>query len=285
MEAWLGLSFQATSDMVADAVAAEDAGYAGVVVSDHLVWPGRITSPYPYSADGSVRWPPDTEWPDAWVLAGAVLQATSTLRFATNVYLPLLRHPAVVAKAVSTAASLSGDRVALGVGAGWMSEEFMAMDKEFAGRGAVLDKALAMLGELWSGQPVRQTKGQRAVDGVVMLPPPQRPIPIWVGGHSRAAVRRAVRHDGWIAVLGRDVDKTADEAAQVRGLRSESPTGDGGFAVMVTGYTDDLDKFRRLADAGVDGIFLTPGRFAPQDGPDRHTAIRRYADRVVSRLP
>jgi probable F420-dependent oxidoreductase len=285
VEAWLGLSFQSTTEMVADARAAEEAGYAGVTVSDHLVWPGRVTSTYPYSEGGDVRWPPDTEWPDAWVLAGAVLQATRTLRFATNVYLPTLRDPVVVAKAVSTAAVLSSNRVALGVGAGWMKEEFTALDKAFAGRGALLDDALDTMREVWSGVPVARTEAQRTVDGITMRPVPARPVPIWVGGHGEAAIRRAVRHDGWIGVLGRDVHDTVEEARRVRQRRAESPRGDAPFTIMLTGYSDDLDVLRELHEAGVDGIFLTPGRFSRQDGPDRHAAIQQYSERVLSRLP
>ena len=284
MEAWLGLSFQPTAAMVADARTAEDAGYHGVTVSDHLVWPGRMDSKYPYTEGGDVRWPDDTEWPDPWVVAGAVLSATSTLRYATNVYLPALRDATVTAKAVSTAAVLSGDRVALGVGAGWMREEFLGLDRPFHGRGRLLDDALDAVRELLTGATVSRTDAQRAVGGVKMLPAPRRPVPIWVGGHSEPAIRRATRHDGWIGVLGKDVHEIANDVRRVRSRREQ--TGEKApFTVMVTGYTDDLDELRELQDAGVDGIFLTPGRFSRRDGSDRHEAIRGYADRVLRRLP
>jgi alkanesulfonate monooxygenase SsuD/methylene tetrahydromethanopterin reductase-like flavin-dependent oxidoreductase (luciferase family) len=249
------------------------------------MWPGRVESSYPYTEGGDVRWPDDTEWPDAWVVAGAVLQATSTLRYATNVYLPTLRDPTVVAKAVGTAAVLSEDRVALGVGGGWLQEEFTALDKEFAGRGKLLDESLQAVRSLLTGTSVSETDGHRAVGGVTMLPAPRRPVPIWVGGLSAPAVRRAIRHDGWIGVLGKDVGATAAQVRDVRRRREESTTKDALFTIMLTGYTDDLDVINELHDAGVDGIFLTPGRFSRKDGGDRHAAIGGYADRILSKLP
>src|SRR5436190_13323799 len=140
MELWLGLGFVEAHDLVEVAAACEQEGVAGVSMSDHLVRPGRVESAYPYSDDGSMAWEPSTPWPDCWVAIGAMAAATRGLRFGTGVFIGPLRQPIVLAKAISTAASISGDRVVCGLGAGWMKEEFDAVGEEFASRGRRLDE-------------------------------------------------------------------------------------------------------------------------------------------------
>ena len=118
------LAFSAPAQILPLARACDAAGFDGVALSDHVVHPEKIATPYPYTKDGAPRWQPFTDWPDPWVTAGAIAAVTERLRVVTSIFVLPLRHPVLVAKAVGTAAVLSGGRVALGIGVGWMREEF-----------------------------------------------------------------------------------------------------------------------------------------------------------------
>ena len=113
--------------------AAEESGWDALVLSDHVVHPEKIETPYPYTADGAPRWQAPAPWPDPWVSVGAMAAVTQRIRFLTGIYVLPLRNPFLVAKAVGTAAVLSGDRVSLGIGVGWMKEEFDLLEQDFRG--------------------------------------------------------------------------------------------------------------------------------------------------------
>src|SRR5207248_504859 len=124
MNFWLGLALTNATHLLPLARKAEALGFAGVALGDHLLIPETLSSPYPYTPDGKVSritWTAD--FPDVWVAIGAMAATTTRLRFLTDVYILPLRNPLIVAKAVATAAVLSGDRVILGVGSGWLREE------------------------------------------------------------------------------------------------------------------------------------------------------------------
>ena len=132
------------------AVAAEEAGFDAVALSDHVIYPEDLKSEYPYTSDGRPMFSPDAHWPDPWVLVGALGAVTTRLEFITNVYVLPLRNPFVVAKAVGTAAYLTGNRVRLGVGAGWMREEFELLGAPYEGRGRATDEYIAAFKALWT---------------------------------------------------------------------------------------------------------------------------------------
>jgi alkanesulfonate monooxygenase SsuD/methylene tetrahydromethanopterin reductase-like flavin-dependent oxidoreductase (luciferase family) len=151
---WLNLTLVDTDELIPIARAAEESGFFGLSLGDHLVFPETITSVYPYSRDGLVKWTPSTCWPDPWVAIAAMAAATRALRFVTGVHIAPLRHPVPLAKSLSTASRLSGGRVIGGFGAGWMREEFDLMGEPFEGRGARMDEMLEVMGKLWSGEMV-----------------------------------------------------------------------------------------------------------------------------------
>jgi alkanesulfonate monooxygenase SsuD/methylene tetrahydromethanopterin reductase-like flavin-dependent oxidoreductase (luciferase family) len=128
MKFGLSVAFSDPSHIGSMAAAADRAGFDCVALSDHVVHPKRIRTPYPYTDDGSTRWPPFTDWLDPWVAISAMAAVTERIRFFTSVYVLPMRSPFLVAKTVSSAAVLSGGRVALGVGAGWMRDEFDLME-------------------------------------------------------------------------------------------------------------------------------------------------------------
>lgn len=196
-QAMIGLE---TSDYVAVAQAAEAAGFDAVALSDHVVYPETIESKYPYTPDGRPQYEPDWDFPDPWITIGAIAAATTTLEFLTNVYVLPARNPLLVAKAVGTAAAISGGRVALGIGAGWMREEFELLEQRFGGRGKRMDEMIEILRTVWAGGFVEHHGEYYDFGRLEMRPVPPRPVPFLVGGDSEVALRRAARLDGWIGV-------------------------------------------------------------------------------------
>lgn len=224
------------------AQAAEAAGWEAVLVWDHLAFAWGVPSA------------------DAWVSLAAVAQATQRIRLGTAVTPLPRRRPVVVANAVATLDRLSGGRAVLGVGAGGVASEFTAFGESAAVpvRAAMVDEALEVITALWTGRQVSHTGRHYRVDGVTLAPLPlQRPrVPVWVGGHSRAALRRAAHWDGW--VLGGDDERGAMAVTPERlsadvGYLRRHCRGDAPPEVAMTGVSVGPDDpvFARYEAAGV----------------------------------
>ena len=201
MKFWCATAFMKTKQLVHIAQLLDEAGYHGLMVSDHLVYPKNLQSRYPYSPhpDGRPIWEPETAWPDPWVLIGAMTSVTSHLNFTTNIYVAGHRPLLQLAKEIATASVLSDGRVALGAGAGWMKEEFDLQGQDFSNRGKRLTEMIEALRAMWAGGWVEFHGEYYDVPLVTMEPSPPKKVPIYVGGHTDAALRRAARvGDGWI---------------------------------------------------------------------------------------
>jgi len=282
------LAFTPPDQLLALARAADEAGFEAVAVSDHVVHPRTIATPYPYTADGAPRWQPFTDWPDPWVAIGAMAAATSRLRFLTSIYVLPLRNPLLVAKAVGTAAVLSGGRVTLGVGAGWMREEFVLMEQSFEGRGRRMDEMIEVLRALWAGGWVEHHGEFYDFAPLEMSPAPPEPVPIWVGGLSAPALRRAARRgDGWISDL-HTIAELRDIGARLRAERAGSERAGRPFAVCAAVKDAfDLDGYRRAAGAGVTHLQTMPWLFYPGGGASlerKCDGIRRFGEEIVAKL-
>lgn len=274
--------------------AADEAGFDFASVSDHVVHPQHLRTPYPYTEDGERRWPAFTAWPDPWVAIAHMAAQTERLRFYTSVFVPAIRSPFQVAKTVGTAAVLSNDRVALGVGAGWSRDEFELMGQPFDGRGKRLDEMLEVLRELWRGGWVEHHGTHYDFDPLEMSPAPAAPIPIFVGGFAPPALRRAARlGDGWIS----DLHSRAELEVlipEVLRLRRESERADEPFSVLVSCRDVwDLDGYRALEALGATHVvtfpwvFYPPARAAARDADDvqvKIDGIRRFGEDVVGKL-
>jgi probable F420-dependent oxidoreductase len=277
---WLAVAFLEPEELLDMARVAESAGYHGIAVSDHVFFPEKLSTPYPYTADGSPPFTPDTSWPDPWVLIGAMAAVTTHLRFMTNVYVAPARNVFVVAKQVSTAAVLSADRVALGVGAGWMREEFEQLGQRFGDRGRRLDEMIDVLRALWRGGMVEHHGEHYDFDRLQMSPVPSSAVPIYCGGQSRRAVERAARLDGWIG-NAYTPEQALDLVGRVRRAREDRE-----FEVIVSLLArPDRDLYRRMEDAGVTGLLCAPwmGR-SVGDAAARRAAVERFAETVIARL-
>lgn len=279
-------AYQPIDELVALARAAEEAGFRALSVADHVVDLETVQTPYPYTATGERRWTPDVDWPDPWVTVGALSQVTTRLQFFTSIYVAAMRNPFVVAKAVGTAAALSGGRVALGVGVGWCREEFELLEQEFATRGRRTDEALDLMKALWAPGWTEFCGEFYSCERLAMRPAPPGPVPVWVGGLSDVAMRRAARHDGWVGDMA-TVDEAIAIADRLRELRREAGRDlDEPFDV-VPALTDALapEDFLRASKGGVTMCMTMPwmyyvGQHAPL--ADKVGAVERFGAEVIA---
>jgi probable F420-dependent oxidoreductase len=224
---------------------AEDLGFHDIWVSDHLAVPA--SSPYP----------PAFLFEPLITLTWAAA-ATEHIGVGTSVLVLPYRHPVHLAKELASLDRLSNGRLIVGAAAGWLKGEFEALDVPFAERGARTDESLDVLRAIWEGeQPVDFAGRFTTLDQMRIVPVPERHVPIWIGGSSAPALRRAVaRGDGW---QGSFLDPDATVAVVER-LRVERPEADFTISMRVDwdGLADDPDELGRhlaaYAEAGVDHI-------------------------------
>jgi probable F420-dependent oxidoreductase len=256
--------------------------------SDHVANPQDISTPYPYTADGSRRWPPFTDWPDPWVMIGALATITEQLRFTNNIFVLPMRNPFLVAKAISTAAVVSNNRVTPAIGVGWSGDEFALMGADFKTRGKRTDEMLEILRLLWTGKLVEYKGEHYQFDALEMNPAPTGYIPIWIGGISEPAMRRAARlGDGWVTDL-----QTSDEIIacinRIKVWRKEYGRDHLPFEVMATPSDAwNYDGYKRLEDAGVTHILTMPWPFYHGDTDElekKIDSVKRYSDDIISQF-
>lgn len=193
---------------------AERFGLDSVWMFDHLFTPADLDSKYPYSRDGSYPLTPEDPFFDPLGLYGVLAGATEKLRIGTGVLIAAYRHPIVLAKVLATIERFAPGRIVLGVGAGWMREEFEAVGVGYERRGTRLDEYISALRRIWSGE-VASFEGEfYRWDAAGFRPTPTQPIPILVGGHSDAALRRVAKlGDGWAITTGRGQGAGIDAVA------------------------------------------------------------------------
>lgn len=258
---------------------ADRLGFDSVWVADHTVLPARVTSRYPHNTSGVVSFAGQTEVYDPLVLVSALAQLTERVRIGTAVLVIPHRHPIMTAKMLATADRLSGGRIILGAGVGWLREEFEGLGlppEHFDHRGSVTDDYLRAMKEAWLNTgPARYTGDYVQFTDVGAYPHPvQTPhIPIWAGGKGPRALRRAVRLcDGYLAISS-DPALLREEAAELRRLAE----------------TDRRDP-DELTVAAQAGITLTrspaPADRAPLTGTAEQIVegLQQYADAGLQHL-
>jgi probable F420-dependent oxidoreductase len=260
MKFYVSTAFRELKEAVEIAKAAEDLGYEGVGIPDHVINLETLKTPYPYTKDGKRRWEAFTPWPDPWVLVGAMAQVTTRLKFVTTVYIPAMREPYSVAKAVGTAAYLSDGRVELGIGVGWCEEEFTLMGQQFARRGKRTDEMLELFRTLWQPGWAEFSGEFYQTPRLEMEPTPPR-IPIYVGGLSDIALRRAARNDGWIGDLI-STDQAIASVARIAEVRAEDGLTMDDFEVL-TPLMDAFmpEHYERAEAGGIRGVITMPWMF------------------------
>jgi probable F420-dependent oxidoreductase len=252
---------------------AEAAGFESLWGGEHVIIPDAIDSKYPYTEDGKIPAEPETPIPDPLIWLAFAAAAAPTLRLGTCILIVPQRNPLVLAKELATLDQLSGGRVELGLGVGWMQEEFNALGIPWERRGARNDEYIAAMKALWSGPHV-EFHGEFVDFGPVTSSP--RPvngsIPILVGGDSEAAINRAVRlADGYFPGEG-DTEQLAALLGRLRAAAEKvgrDPTSIEINAVFGEQMMNPEEGIQQLADLGVDRIMIPAFAFADPGGLDR----------------
>jgi probable F420-dependent oxidoreductase len=210
--------------------AAEEAGYDSMVIPDSICYPLHATSEYPYNPDGSREFLEDKPFLEPFSLIPALGAVTSRLRFTTFVVKVPIRNPVLLAKQATSTAVLTGNRLALGVGTGPWREDYEVLGVDWAGRGRRLDESIAILRGLAGGDYFEYQGKAFTLPAVKIAPVPTEPIPVLIGGHSDAALRRAARlGDGWMHGGGNPADLPR-LLARLAQFRREAREGDEGDA-------------------------------------------------------
>lgn len=284
----LSTSFSSVAHLTELAPLADHHGWYAMSFSDHVVHPQTIKTPYPYTKDGHRRWEAFTDWPDPMVMAGALSCITNNLRFMNNVFVLPIRNPFLVAKAVSTAAVLSNNRIELCIGVGWSKDEFELLQQNFHTRGKRCDEMVAIMRLLWQGGWQQYHGDYYQFEALEMSPAPSEAIPIWVGGISDAALKRAARlGDGWISDLqsSAEILTCMDKIQEYRKHygREHLP-----FGVMATPNDAFLvEHYAELQDKGVTHILTMPWPIyygETDDVEQKKDAIIRYSDDVIAKF-
>ena len=287
---WQSIHGVESEQVVEIARFAESFGYAGITFGDHLVKPAQAAETYPYSEDGRPPWDPEEleEWtppyPDPWILSSVLAQATTRIRFMPYVYVLPLRHPVLVAKQLATAAFFSNNRVNLGVGAGWLEEEFDLVGASWRNRGARMDEMLEVIRLLLQGANVEYHGKHYEVPPCRMRPVPTQPVPVMIGGHSEVALHRAAQADGWLGI-DYEFEELVPLLHRLAELRREYGTETRPFEIFaVLKQMPDLDTLKRMADLGVtmtqDYAWFYKGEpFSPLE--HKRESMERFAERYI----
>ena len=269
--------------------AAEDAGYDSMVIPDSICYPREASSTYPYNPDGTREFLEDKPFLEPFSLIPALGAVTSRIRFTTFVVKVPIRNPVLLAKQATSTAVLTGGRLVLGVGTSPWREDYDIIGADWAGRGQRLDDSIVILRGLAAGGYFEYQGKTFTLPPVKIAPVPTEPIPVLIGGHADAALRRAARlGDGWMHGGG-DLADLPRLLARLAELRREFGTEGRPFEVHVISmdaYT--VDGVRRLEEQGVTDV-IVGFRWPYATGPDTEPLerkvdnLRKFADTVIAK--
>ncbi|MEV0899117.1 TIGR03619 family F420-dependent LLM class oxidoreductase [Actinoplanes sp. NPDC049802] len=285
MKFTLGIALSPLGQLTELARTAEECGFDSIALPDSLFYSEQVSAAYPYTPDGSRFWDADTPWPDPMVAAGAMGAVTSRIRFYTQVLKLDPRNPLLLARQIGTVAALTGDRFGLGVGLGWSPEESLWCGAPFRDRGARADEAIEVLRLILGGGMVEYDGKHFSFGKLRMSPAPRKPVPVYIGGHSDPALRRAARiGDGWSSAMMR-FDELRDTIVRLRRLRASYGRADTPFEIQaVCVDRRGLDGFRQQAEIGVTDAIVMPWRHADAPVQEKRDALHRFAEKFIEPL-
>jgi probable F420-dependent oxidoreductase len=269
---------------VAAAQAAEATGFDSFWTVEHVIYPDQYESAYPYSADGKMPAKPSTAIPDPLIWLSYIASATTTLRLATGILILPQRNPVVLAKEVATLDALSGGRVTLGIGVGWLKEEFDALGIDWSRRGDRTDDYIRAMRALWASDGASYHGEFAAFDTVSSNPKPvANNVPVIIGGHSKAAAKRAGRvGDGLFPGKGSPTElaELFDIAQQEAAAAGRDPAALEFTAASPAIFgSDPVGAVEELAQVGVHRV-IVPSYVVMQ--PSATEAMTAFAERVIA---
>jgi probable F420-dependent oxidoreductase len=269
--------------------AAEDSGYDSMVVPDSICYPERSASVYPFNPDGTREFLEDKPFLEPFSLIPALGMVTKRLRFVTFVLKLPVRNPVLVAKQATSTAVLTGNRLVLGVGSSPWREDYEVLGVPWPGRGRRMDEELAVIRGLTAGGYFSFHGEIFDVPPIKIAPVPSEPVPILIGGHGDAALRRAARAgDGWLHGGG-DPGRLPGLLSRLGEFRRQEGTAGRPFEVhVISPDAYSVAGLRRLEDQGVTDViigFRWPYHVGPDLEPleEKIAKLRRFADQVIAK--
>ena len=269
--------------------AAEEAGFDGMVVPDSICYPEESDARYPYNPDGTREFLDGKPFLEPFSIIPAMGAVTEALRFVTFVIKLPIRHPVLVAKQVTSTAVLTGNRLLLGVGTSPWPEDYAVCGVPWEGRGKRIDEQIDVLRGLMGGDYFEYHGDVFEIPSIKLCPVPTKPVPILIGGHHDAALRRAARvGDGWLHGGG-DPEDLPGLLARLTELRREYGTLDKDFEIHVISLDAySPDGIEKLEELGVTDV-IVGFRYPYEVGPDTETLqtkidnLRRFSDDVIAK--
>lgn len=260
--------------------AAEAAGFESVWTVEHVMYPEGYVSEYPYDASGKMPGTGENPIPDPLIWLSYVAASTTTLRLATGISLLPERHPVLYAKEVATLDNMSGGRVELGVGIGWLKEEFAVLDVPWARRGPRTEEYIDVMRKLWTADDVSYDGEFVHFDNISSNPKPVNgAVPVHIGGHSHAAAERAGRvGDGFWPAKG-NLPELFDICRQ-----TAADTGRDPESVELTGQhpglfgADPADAIEELASWGASRTIVPSLLFLA----DTANSLAEWGQRIIA---
>ncbi|QYG95080.1 LLM class F420-dependent oxidoreductase [Iamia sp. SCSIO 61187] len=273
------MQFTGREGLVELAQGAEAVGFESLWTVEHVIYPDAYESEYPYDRSGKMVMAPETDLPDPLIWLTWVAAVTERIHLGTGILILPQRNPLVLAKEVATLDALAGGRVELGIGVGWLEEEFDALGVPFAGRGRRTDEYVGAMRALWDGDHASYEGETVSFRGASVNPkPPRGRVPIHVGGHTETSARRAGRlGDGYFPGKG-DLPTLIDIVRQTAADAGRDPE-----AIEITAGSagilgeDPVGAVQELADQGVDRVVVPSFAFLRSTTDD----LAAFAERAI----
>ncbi|ANI79790.1 MULTISPECIES: LLM class flavin-dependent oxidoreductase [Sphingobium] len=268
--------------------AAEAAGYAGMTVPDSLIYPQSSGTKYSYTDDGGREFLENKPFLESFIHVTAMLGATERLEVTTNVVKLPVRPPLYVAKIVASIEALYDNRFNFGVGLSVWPEDYQVMGVPWEGRGKRFDECIDIVRGLTNGGYFEYHGEFFDLPPVKINPVPSKPVPILIGGHSDAALKRAARNDGWM-YAGGGLELLLPMLEKLAAYRAERGRADAPYRIFASAFGDlDVDAVRRHEDAGVTDIVVAfRNLYAVEEDSqpleDKIADLSRFADAVIAR--
>jgi probable F420-dependent oxidoreductase len=270
------------------AVAAEEAGWASFAIPDSICYAEVSDTQYPYTPNGDRSFLEDKPFIEPFSLISALGAVTERLRFTIFVFKLPVRHPVLVAKSTSSVAVLTGNRLGFGVGLSPWPEDFRVCGQDWSSRGKRTDEMIEIIRGLTKGGYYAFHGDYYDFENIKISPVPTQPIPILIGGHSDAALRRAARlGDGWMHAGG-DPETLERMLGRLAQLRVEHGRGREPFEIHVLAFGGcTIDAVHHLEDLGVTDVIAllrNPYEADALSVEQKSDALRRFADEVIAKV-